>query len=108
MKCAQIPHEVGGNIGRPALSFENDTNIIYQVLELSSYQLELAPSLSCEIGVILNISPDHIERHKTVKRYVKAKFKLLKNQLKEDLAFIKKMRIDHYLQLIYVQENTGL
>jgi len=40
--------------------------------------------------VILNLSPDHIERHKTLRRYVKAKFKLLKSQYKDNLAFVKK------------------
>ena len=40
--------------------------------------------------MILNISPDHIERHKTIKRYVSAKFKLLKNQSKQSLCFVKK------------------
>ncbi len=88
LKCAQIPHEVGGNIGHPALSFENDTNIIYQVLELSSYQLELAPSLSCEIGVILNISPDHLDRHGDMRGYIKAKSKIIEGLTNNGTAVI--------------------
>ena len=88
LNCAQIPHEVGGNIGRPALSFKNDTNIIYQVLELSSYQLELAPSLSCEIGVVLNISPDHLDRHGDMSGYIKAKSKIIKGLANNGTAII--------------------
>ena len=88
LKCAQIPHEVGGNIGHPALSFENDINITYQVLELSSYQLELAPSLSCEIGVILNISPDHLDRHGDMSGYIKAKSKIIEGLANKGTAII--------------------
>ena len=40
-------------------------------------------------AVILNLSPDHIERHKTLNKYVKAKFKLIKNQSKKDFSFVK-------------------
>ena len=79
-----------GNIGRPILSVNNIKKKTIFVIEASSYQLDYSKVFRSNCAAILNISPDHIERHKTVKRYVKAKFKLLKNQLKEDLAFIKK------------------
>ena len=46
--------------------------------------------LNQKYAVILNLSPDHIERHKTLNNYIKAKFKLLKNQSKNNLAFLKK------------------
>ena len=79
-----------GNIGRPILSANNIKKKTIFVIEASSYQLDYSKVFRSNCAVILNISPDHIERHKTVKEYVKAKFKLLKNQLKEDMAFIKK------------------
>jgi UDP-N-acetylmuramoylalanine--D-glutamate ligase len=79
-----------GNIGIPILSVNNIKKKTIFVIEASSYQLDYSKVFRSNCAAILNISPDHIERHKTVKRYVKAKFKLLKNQLKEDLAFIKK------------------
>ena len=78
-----------GNIGRPILSVKNIKKKTLFVIEASSYQLEYSKIFKSNFAAILNISPDHIERHKTLKRYIKAKFKLLKSQLKGDLAFIK-------------------
>lgn len=65
--------EVGGNLGRPVTQFAMlDRDGLY-VLELSSYQLELTPSLACDIGLLLNISPDHLDRHGGMVGYVAAK-----------------------------------
>ena len=52
--------------------------------------MEYSKIFRSKYAVILNLSPDHIERHKTINKYVKAKFKLLKNQFKSHLAFVKK------------------
>ena len=60
------------------------------IVEASSYQLEYSRIFKSRYAVILNISPDHIERHKTIKKYVKAKFKLLKHQSKGSICFVKK------------------
>jgi UDP-N-acetylmuramoylalanine--D-glutamate ligase len=60
------------------------------IIEASSYQLEYSKIFISKYALILNLSPDHIERHKTMNNYVKAKFKLLKNQLKGHFAFVKK------------------
>jgi UDP-N-acetylmuramoylalanine--D-glutamate ligase len=65
--------EVGGNIGRPALEFEPMGAGGIYVLELSSYQLELTPSLACDVAVLLNISPDHLDRHGGLPGYIAAK-----------------------------------
>ncbi len=78
-----------GNIGRPILSVKNIKKKTFFIIEASSYQLEYSKIFKSNFAAILNISPDHIERHKTIKRYIKAKFKLLKSQYKGDLAFIK-------------------
>ena len=78
-----------GNIGTPILSAKNIKKKTFFIIEASSYQLEYSKIFKSNFAAILNISPDHIERHKTIKRYVKAKFKLLKSQHKGDLAFIK-------------------
>ena len=59
------------------------------VVEASSYQLEYSKIFKSKYAAILNISPDHIERHKTFRNYINAKLKLFKNQLKNSLAFIK-------------------
>ena len=79
-----------GNIGNPILSVKNVKKKTIFIIEASSYQLEYSRIFRSKYGVILNLSPDHIERHKTINRYVKAKFKLLKSQLKGHLAFVKK------------------
>ena len=64
------------------------------VIEVSSYQLEYSKLFKSKYAVILNITPDHLERHKTINKYVNAKFKLLKNQLEGHIAYVKK---DDYL-----------
>jgi UDP-N-acetylmuramoylalanine--D-glutamate ligase len=70
---------VGGNIGRPVLEFNRAKNMRLSVLELSSYQLELAPSLMCKIGVLLNISPDHLDRHGGMQGYIDAKLRIIES-----------------------------
>ncbi len=78
-----------GNIGTPILSAKNIKKKTIFIIEASSYQLEYSKIFKSNYAVILNISPDHIERHKTIRRYVDAKFKLLKSQLEGDIAFVK-------------------
>ena len=79
-----------GNIGKPVLSAKNVKKKTIFIIEASSYQLEYSKIFKSKYALILNLSPDHIERHKTLNRYVKAKFKLLKNQFKGNFAFVKK------------------
>ena len=79
LKTAGFPAQAGGNIGRAALDLDifsgNQQQGIY-VLELSSYQLELLKSVHFEAGLLLNIQPDHLERHGGFPGYVAAKQKL--------------------------------
>ncbi len=77
-----------GNIGNPILSAKNIKKKTFFVIEASSYQLEYSKIFKSKYSAILNLSSDHIERHQTLSKYVKAKFKLLKNQSKGDFAFI--------------------
>ena len=79
-----------GNIGNPILSTKKINPKTIFVVEASSYQLDYSQIFKSRYAAILNITPDHIERHKTLLRYVKAKFKLLKNQTKNSLGFVKK------------------
>ena len=79
-----------GNIGNPILSLNKIRPKTIFIIEASSYQLEYSKIFKSKFAAILNISPDHIERHKTIKRYVSAKFKLLKHQSKNSLCFVKK------------------
>ena len=79
-----------GNIGNPILSLNKIKKKTIFVVEASSYQLEYSKIFKSKYAAILNISPDHLERHKTIKRYIKAKFKLLINQSKKSFCFVKK------------------
>ena len=69
-----------GNIGNPVLAEKNITKKTIFVIEASSYQLDYSKIFRSKYAVILNISADHIERHKNLTNYVNAKFKLLKSQ----------------------------
>ena len=79
-----------GNIGNPALSEKKISKKTFFVIEVSSYQLDYSKIFSAKYAVILNISVDHIERHKNLTNYVNAKFKLLASQNNKSFAFVKK------------------
>ena len=79
-----------GNIGNPILSSKNIKRKTIFIVEASSYQLEYSKLFKTKYAVILNLSPDHLDRHKTLKNYVKAKFKLLSKQSKKNISFVKK------------------
>jgi len=88
LKEQKVDVRLIGNIGNPVLLEKKITNKTVFVIEASSYQLEYSKLFKSNISIILNISPDHLERHKTIKKYVNAKFKLIKNQSKKDLAIL--------------------
>jgi UDP-N-acetylmuramoylalanine--D-glutamate ligase len=79
---------VGGNIGYGVLGLDDMHGGSVFVLELSSYQLDLTSSLRADASVILNISPDHLDRHGGMEGYVAAKRRILLNQGKGDTAVI--------------------
>ena len=79
-----------GNIGNPLLSEKKINKKTIFVIEASSYQLDYSKIFSSKYAMILNISVDHIERHRNLKNYVNAKFKLLDSQTKNCVAFVKK------------------
>ena len=82
--------KLAGNIGRPILSIKNIKSKTIFVIEASSYQLEYSKIFQSKYAVILNIAPDHLERHKTINNYVKAKFKILDNNSKNYFGFVNK------------------
>jgi UDP-N-acetylmuramoylalanine--D-glutamate ligase len=80
---------VGGNIGTPAISLvEQATAETVAVLEVSSFQLETIRSFRPKIGIVLNVTPDHLDRHRTFAAYVDAKARLFENQQAEDFAVL--------------------
>jgi UDP-N-acetylmuramoylalanine--D-glutamate ligase len=89
MTAAGFPALVGGNIGTPAIALaERATPESAIVLEVSSFQLETIHSFRPKVAVILNITPDHLDRHRTFEAYVDAKARILENQQSTDLAVL--------------------
>jgi UDP-N-acetylmuramoylalanine--D-glutamate ligase len=80
---------VGGNIGTPAISFVDQAGpATWTVLEVSSFQLETIVEFRPRIAVILNITPDHLDRHKTFANYVNAKARIFENQRADDFTVL--------------------
>lgn len=73
LSSAELPAAIGGNIGVPALALPRFGPEGWYVLEMSSYQLELTPSLRFDVAALLNISPDHLARHGGMTGYVASK-----------------------------------
>ncbi|MBY0354608.1 MAG: UDP-N-acetylmuramoyl-L-alanine--D-glutamate ligase [Rickettsiales bacterium] len=80
--------QVGGNLGTPVLSFEPLAAGDIYVLELSSYQLELLDEARIHVGCLLNITPDHLDRHGSMEGYVQAKQRMFVHQHVGDTAII--------------------
>ena len=77
-----------GNIGNPILAEKKITSKTIFVIEASSYQIEYSKNFKANYAVILNITPDHLERHGTFANYIKAKFKLIRTQTNKDYSFL--------------------
>jgi UDP-N-acetylmuramoylalanine--D-glutamate ligase len=89
MAAAGLPTLVGGNIGTPAISLAErakpDTIV---VLEISSFQLETIKTFRPKIAVVLNVTPDHLDRHRTFEIYTDAKARIFENQQGSDFAVL--------------------
>ena len=79
-QTAGIPSVMGGNIGLPILGQDPLPEGGVYVLELSSYQIDLTYSLDCDVAVLLNITPDHLDRYESFEAYAKSKGRLLRMQ----------------------------
>ena len=88
LKTANREIAVGGNLGKPVLEFPALKPDGFYVLELSSYQLELTPSLDAAVAVLLNISTDHLARHGGMGGYIAAKRLIFKNQKPDGVAIL--------------------
>lgn len=79
---------IGGNIGKPCFELlQNQQNFSY-IFECSSYQIDLFNKIRFQIASLLNITPDHIDRHGSIEGYIEAKKKIFKNQKEGDFAII--------------------
>ena len=77
LKASGRDTQMGGNIGRAVLTLDPPSPDRFFVLECSSYQIELAPSLRPSAGILLNLTPDHLDRHGTMQRYAEIKERLV-------------------------------
>jgi UDP-N-acetylmuramoylalanine--D-glutamate ligase len=89
LKAAGLPTLVGGNIGVPVVGLiEESTDETWSVLEVSSFQLETTAQFRPSIAVILNITPDHLDRHGTFENYALAKERIFAAQKPEDFLVL--------------------
>jgi UDP-N-acetylmuramoylalanine--D-glutamate ligase len=89
LKTAGIQTFVGGNIGVPLLSLvESSVNSSVTVAEISSFQLEAIEAFHPEIGVLLNLTPDHLDRYASFEEYAATKMRMFANQLDRDCAVL--------------------
>ena len=89
LKAAGIATLVGGNIGVPLLSLvDSSTDSSVTVAEISSFQLENIDEFRPEIGVLLNLTPDHLDRHESFNEYARAKMRMFENQDNHDVAIL--------------------
>ncbi|MEG9861463.1 MAG: UDP-N-acetylmuramoyl-L-alanine--D-glutamate ligase [Parvularculales bacterium] len=88
LQKAGVLVEMGGNIGVPALQLSPPKPEKVYVLEVSSFQLETAGDLAVNIAVLLNISPDHLERHHTLDSYAGLKARIFAGQSEGDVSII--------------------
>jgi UDP-N-acetylmuramoylalanine--D-glutamate ligase len=80
-----VPVQVGGNIGVPVIALvDQSRDDSWSVLEVSSFQLETTEQFRPQIAVILNITPDHLDRHGSFANYIAAKERIFANQTAED------------------------
>ena len=85
LKAGKVPVQVGGNIGVPVIALvEESREDGWSVLEVSSFQLETTFEFHPQIAVILNITPDHLDRHGSFENYVAAKERIFARQTADD------------------------
>ncbi len=89
LRSAGVPGFLAGNIGTPVLGIVDDSRPgHWHVLELSSFQLEASRSFRCQVAAVLNVTPDHLDRHGSFADYAAAKARILRNQTGGDVAVL--------------------
>lgn len=89
LKTAGMQSLLAGNIGTPLIGCVDDMkDDTFTVVELSSFQLELIETFRPNIGVFLNLTPDHLDRHHTMEAYGAAKARIFENQTGDDAAIV--------------------
>jgi len=80
--------QVGGNLGTPFISLLGKGQADYRVLEISSFQMETTRSFHPKIAIVLNITPDHLDRHESFEQYAGLKEKIYENQTANDFLIL--------------------
>jgi UDP-N-acetylmuramoylalanine--D-glutamate ligase len=88
LKSRKLDVRLTGNIGNPILSEKQIKAKTIFVIEASSYQIDYSKNFKANFASILNITPDHLDRHGSFSNYIKIKLKLIKNQKKNDYSFL--------------------
>ncbi len=88
LKTAGVPTTMGGNIGLPILTQDPLPEGGVYVLELSSYQIDLTHSLDCDVAVLLNITPDHLDRYENIEAYAMSKARIFEMQSPGHVALL--------------------
>jgi UDP-N-acetylmuramoylalanine--D-glutamate ligase len=89
LETAGLPVQVAGNIGTPLISrVDVSSDAGFTVVEASSFQLELISAFHPDVAVLLNITPDHLDRHGSLEAYGRAKARIFENQREEDFAVV--------------------
>ena len=88
LQTAGVPSAMGGNIGLPILAQDPLPEGGVYVLELSSYQIDLTQSLDCDVAVLLNITPDHLDRYDSFEAYAASKARLFEMQSADQIALV--------------------
>ncbi len=88
LKTAGLDVDVGGNIGLAVFNLRKPARGRIYVLELSSFQIDLMPGLKPEVGILTNVTPDHLDRHGTLEHYAAVKARMFRKMTKGDLALI--------------------
>jgi UDP-N-acetylmuramoylalanine--D-glutamate ligase len=88
LKTAGVPTTMGGNIGLPILAQDPLPEGGIYVLELSSYQIDLTQTLDCDVAVLLNITPDHLDRYESFEAYAASKARLFEMQSEHHHAIV--------------------
>ncbi|MEM8696526.1 MAG: UDP-N-acetylmuramoyl-L-alanine--D-glutamate ligase [Pseudomonadota bacterium] len=88
VQTAGIPARLGGNIGKPILGERELQEGGVYVLELSSFQIDLTQSLDCDVAILLNITPDHLDRYDSFDAYAAAKARLFAMQSADHASII--------------------
>ncbi len=88
LKVAGYEPIVAGNIGEPLIGSIDPTRSRHYVIELSSFQLETVESFHADVALLLNITPDHMDRYRSMEEYAAAKLRIFRNQAATDTAIV--------------------